>query len=268
MAVYPIIPSIPRSAALVDLSSRAQPADLPELMDQPCSRSDLRACLRDLAWVNRTLLGYRPTLHWLNSLNLKTLGAPGLASETWDRENLHTIRILDVGCGFGDTLRVIEKWAQRRNLSVELTGLDLNPDATAIAAEATPPHSRIRWVTSDVFAYAPAQPSHLILSSLFAHHLNDAEVVRFVQWMERNAMTAWFINDLSRDIIPFRLFYWLSRVMRLHPFVQHDGPVSIARAFDQQDWRRFCASAGLSATDFAVQAFTPARLCVSRNKRS
>ena len=46
---------MPRSAP--DFSRRAQ---LTELMDEPCSREQLRACLRDLARVNRWFMGYRP----------------------------------------------------------------------------------------------------------------------------------------------------------------------------------------------------------------
>ena len=40
---------------------------LSELMDEPCSRDELRACLRDLARVNRWTMAYRPLLHWLDS---------------------------------------------------------------------------------------------------------------------------------------------------------------------------------------------------------
>jgi SAM-dependent methyltransferase len=254
LAVYPIIPSISRHAAPVDLSSRAQPADLPELMDQPCTRADLRACLRDIAWLNRTLFGYRPILKWIESLNLGQFP--------------HIIRILDVGCGYGDTLGCIERWAEAKGIAVQLTGLDLNPDATAIASEASPVTSRIRWVNGNVFTYKPPQPPHLIVSSLFTHHLSDNDVVRFVQWMENTAVTGWFINDLTRNVIPYRLLYLFSRIMRLHPFVRHDGPVSIARSFVRDDWEHYCAAAGLSTNRVAIQAFTPGRLCVSRKKHS
>jgi hypothetical protein len=54
--------------------------------------------------------------------------------------------------------------------------------------------------------------------------------------------------------------------MRMHPYVQHDGPVSIARAFQPQDWRKSCAVAGLSERDYEIQSYSPARLCVSRRK--
>jgi hypothetical protein len=52
----------------------------------------------------------------------------------------------------------------------------------------------------------------------------------------------------------------------LHPFVQHDGPVSIARSFVPEDWQRMCAAAGLDANDIAIRAFAPAHLCVARRK--
>ena len=124
-------------------------------MDAPCNREEMRACLRDLAWTNLWTLAYRPQMHWLNTLadELSLLAVP--------------IRILDVACGYGDGLRRIEQWAHKRGIAVELIGLELNPDATVIASEATPASSRIRWVTADVFAYEPQHPVHLVISSLF-----------------------------------------------------------------------------------------------------
>ncbi|MGH9600695.1 MAG: methyltransferase domain-containing protein [Terracidiphilus sp.] len=232
-----------------DFSRRAQ---LTELMDEPCSREELRACLRDLARVNRWFLGYRPLLVWLDAIVPPHLTEP--------------LRILDVGCGFGDGLRRIEQWTGAHGVPVELTGFDINPDTIAIAAEATPIASRIRWVAADVFAYQPEAPVDLVVSSLFTHHLVEADVVRFLAWMERQAKLGWFVNDLSRAAIPWRLFRIFSKLARLHRFVQHDGPVSIARSFAPDDWRRMCAAAGLSEREAVIQAFKPARLCVARRK--
>jgi len=232
-----------------DFRRRAQ---LTEKMDEPCSREELRACLRDLARVNRWLLAYRPVLLWLASLDLQQIGEP--------------VRILDVGCGYGDLLRRIERWAKVREIAVELTGIDLNPDAAAIAAEASERSSVIRWMAADVFGYAPQQPPHLVVSSLFTHHLAGADVVRFLRWMEGHARSGWFVNDLMRHPTPYRLFRLLAKAARLHPFVQHDGPVSIARAYVPEDWRRVCAEAGLHEQDVTIRAYTPGKLCVMRRK--
>jgi SAM-dependent methyltransferase len=231
-------------------------AQLDELMDGPCSRDELRACLTDIARTNRWTLAYRPVLRWLDSYE------PALRSRT------EPLRILDVACGYGDGLRRIDQWARTRRIAIELTGLDLNPDATAIAAEASPASSRIRWVSADVFAYTPPRPVHLVVSSLFTHHLAEENIVRFLQWMEWHAGFGWFINDLSRSAISYHLFRVFSKLARLHRFVQHDGPASIARSFVQEDWRRMCTAAGFGDHDILIQNFRPARLCVARRKPS
>jgi SAM-dependent methyltransferase len=237
-----------------DMNRRAQPGELPELMDEPCSREDLRACLRDLAQVNALLRGYRPTFQWLNTLLDKFA------------ESRQPLRILDVGCGDGDALRQIAQWAERRRIDVRLFGLDLNPDTISIAKEASPPECKIEFVAGNVFDYEPLEPADLIVSSLFAHHLNDEEIVQFIAWMERHARLGWLVNDLSRAVTPYRLFKFLAKAAAWHRFVQHDGPVSVARSFRADDWRRLCAAAGLIDGEFSILSYVPARLCVARRK--
>ncbi len=229
-------------------------AQLTERMDEPCTRDQLRGCLRDIARINRWTLASRPVLRWL-----ETLFQPNQALA-------EPLRILDVGSGYGDGLRRIEQWAAARRIAVELTGLDLNPDATAIAIEASPAGSRIHWVGTDVFQYAPPRPFHLVVSSLFTHHLSEDEIVRFLRWMELHAELGWFISDLCRAPIPYHAIRVIARLARLHPFVQYDAPVSIARSFVPGDWQRMCSAAGLGVDDFQIQTFKPARLCVARRR--
>jgi hypothetical protein len=102
------------------------------------------------------------------------------------------------------------------------------------------------------------------MSSLFAHHLSDAEIVQFLHWMEQNAEFGWFVSDLSRAPVPYHFFRIASRLVNLHPFVQFDGPASILKAFVPADWKRLCAAAGLGEGDYALRAWKPARLCVER----
>lgn len=232
-----------------DFSRRAE---LTELMDEPASRDELRACLRDLERVNRWTLGYRPLLQWLRT------AVPA--------RNSHPIHVLDVGCGYGDTLRRIEEWSSKQHAGVELTGMDVSNDTVDIAAEASPQTSKIRWIAGDIFTYKPDKPVHIVISSLFTHHLDDANVIRFLKWMELHAVLGWFVNDLSRDAIPYHLFRIFSRLMRFHPYVQHDGPVSIARSFVAQDWHRLCGAAGVNGGKVTIRGYTPGRLCVARRK--
>jgi trans-aconitate methyltransferase len=225
-------------------------AHLSEWMDEPCSYDDFRACLRDLAQSNRLTLNNRPTLQWLQSIAVGS-------------DQLH---IADVGSGGGDMLRQIERWATREGVAVRLTGIDLNPYAARAAREATAATSCIEWVTGDAFSYVPDTPIDFVISSLFTHHLPDDEIVRFLAWMERVARRGWCINDLHREAVPYYAYWALSRVMRWHRFVQHDGPISIRRAFRQHDWQTYLTRAGITPDAAQVEAWRPARLCVTRVK--
>ncbi len=240
-------------APRVDLSRRADPAELPELMDSPQSYEDLRICLRDLAQCNRVTRGYRPTLAFLDRVGERRGGASG------------ALEVLDVGFGYGDTLRQVRRWARRRGVEVRLTGIDLQPWSARVAAEADRrarvPAGEIRWLAGDVFGY-DGPPPDVVLSSLVTHHLRDPEIVKFLGWMERTARLGWWINDLERAERPYRWFGVMARAMRWHRFEQHDGPVSFRRAFRVDDWERLLSEAGVGGARLVRSR--PARLCVER----
>jgi SAM-dependent methyltransferase len=229
-----------------------QRAQLSELMDGPCSRDQLRLCLRDISRLNRWFLGYRPTLTFLDRF--------------LDLAKKRPIRILDVGSGYGDTLHRVADWARANGIAAESTGIDLNPDTIAIAREAAPREHPIEWIAGNIFDYHPEEPFDLVISSLFTHHLGDREVMHFLEWMEVNTSEGWLINDLSRAMIPYHLLQAFTYVARMHEFVQHDAPVSIARAFTAEDWQRLCREVDLQDGDIEIRNFTPARLCVMRRK--
>lgn len=228
----------------------------PELMDDAsCDFETFRDCLVDLARVNRLTLAYRPTLGFLEELRRAGRLPRGRA-----------LRILDAGSGYGDTLRQVARWASRHKLAVALEGVDLSPWAACAARDATPAELPITWHTGDVLRYRPDAPVDLVISSLFTHHLEDAALVRFLRWMEGTAGLGWFINDLQRHPLPYHAFAQASRLLRLHRFVRHDGPVSIARGFVPADWRRLLAEAGLAPDAAAIARWAPFRLCVARLK--
>ncbi|HLY41390.1 MAG TPA: methyltransferase domain-containing protein [Terracidiphilus sp.] len=226
-------------------------AVLSEWMDETRSYSELSACLRDLVKVNRLLRAYWPTLRWLEQV-ARTHDGP--------------LHIVDVGCGAGDMLRRIDSWSREKGIAVSLTGIDANPMAVQTARDWTAGESCIEWIACQAADYCPTEPIDLVISSLVTHHLSDAEIVNFLEWMERNARLGWFINDLNRGRGSYYGFKLLASAMRWHPFVRHDGPVSIRRSFTPADWSRYISEAGLEAGGVHIFKVWPGRLCVSRVK--
>jgi hypothetical protein len=209
-----------------------------------------RACLIDLAKVNCLTLAYRPTLRFFEHL---------ARSGRLPRDR--SITVIDVGSGCGDMLRNVDRWAVRREIKLDLTGVDQNPWSTRVAGEVAAPGRPIRFVTANIFAYRPASRIDVVISSLLTHQLEDTALIRFISWMEANAAIGWFVNA-----IPFHLFCLSSRALRFHQFVQHDGPISIACAFDDGDWRRLLDAAGVPPAAAKISREFPYRLCVSRFK--
>jgi SAM-dependent methyltransferase len=236
---------------LPDLSQRSTQ---PELMDtEPVSFDEFHDCLHTLEIINTLTVAYRPTLRWFTRTAPPALpGAP--------------ITVLDIGCGGGDMLRKIWKWASKRSLAMELTGIDLNPWSKKSAEQLTPTGAPIHFETANLFLLDPNRRADFIVSSLFTHHLTNGELVRFIQWMDRHATRGWFINDLHRHPLPYFFIKYAVRLLFSNRLIRHDAPVSVARSFTASEWRRLLSEAGIPAQRTSVEWYFPFRYGVACRK--
>lgn len=229
----------------------SQRSTQPELMDtEPVSFAEFHDCLHTLEMINTLTLAYRPTLRWLKRM------VAGIDAR-------QSLSVLDIGCGGGDMLRQIWKWAQGRDLSLELVGIDLNPWSQQSAEQTTPTDAPIRFETANLFSLDLSRDADFVISSLFTHHLNDIELVRFIQWMDRHATRGWFINDLHRHFLPYFFIKYAVRLFRPNRLIQHDAPVSVARAFTASEWRYLLREAGIPSQRTSIAWFFPFRYGVA-----
>jgi SAM-dependent methyltransferase len=225
----------------------------PELMDtEPVDLETLEACLRDLERINRWTRSYALTLRWLERVVAQ--------------HGRRRLLVVDVGSGYGDMLRRIAAWARCRGIGLDLVGIDRNPHAAIAAARATPPEASIRYLTADVFDLPDEPRPDLVISALFAHHLDDDQLVRFLGWMETRARLGWLINDLHRHVLAYRVARWAPGLLRMSRLVRHDAAISVARAFQTPDWQRLLDRADLKAPLPTVTWQFPCRYAVSRIK--
>jgi hypothetical protein len=124
----------------------------------------------------------------------------------------------------------------------------------------------IRYETANVFSLDQSRQSDFIISCNFTHHLTDAELVRFIKWMDGHAKRGWFINDLHRHPLPYYFVKTVFRLLPLSRMMRSDGPISISRAFVAADWRRLLAEAGIPRTRTTIKWFFPFRYVVACRK--
>jgi 2-polyprenyl-3-methyl-5-hydroxy-6-metoxy-1,4-benzoquinol methylase len=218
-----------------------------ELIDRTdISFLEFSHCLSSLEKINILTLTYRPTLRWLKRI---------FRAE----RQLH---ILDIGSGGGDMLRRIARMAQRQKKRVELTGVDSNAWSKHYAEEKNQ-EDEIDYITHDVFSLPSELSPDIIISSLFTHHLNDSDLIRFLKWMHGAARAGWFINDLHRHWIPYTFIRLTTLIFSRNRMIRHDAPISVARAFTRADWQRFLREAKIDDPCIRISWHFPFRYCVS-----
>jgi len=215
---------------MVDFSRRSAED---ELMDGPdLSQDEYSTCIADLAKVNTITLARRPTLAFVaEALRAAPEGTIPV--------------IVDVGFGAGDMLRAIESMCARKGYRARLIGIDLNPRSEPFAKAQGASAFAIEYRTGDLYDWPDGEPIDLVISSQVTHHMSDAEIRHFLEWMEGRARLGWFINDLHRHWFAYHGFRLLCALMRWHPMVRHDGAISVSRSFTRDDWERLLAETGL-----------------------
>ncbi len=235
-----------------DFSRRATE---PEWMDgEDVPQAEFAACMRDLAQVNTLTLARRPTLAFVDA---------ALRAGQGQGEATRPLTVLDIGFGAGDMLRAIHRLCERRGRAARLVGFDLNPRSEPVARAATPEGMVIEYRTGDAFDWPVGEPLDLVVSSLVTHHMSEAEIRRFLAWMEQRTRLGWLVNDLHRHPLPYYGFSLMAGAMRWHRFVRHDGPLSIARAFTRADWEARLAAAGIGGAA-RIEWWFPFRFCLWR----
>jgi 2-polyprenyl-3-methyl-5-hydroxy-6-metoxy-1,4-benzoquinol methylase len=192
--------------------------DKAEIMDDfELKGQELEVVLNDLNNVNKRLGGYKITINGIKKLINKK-----------DR----TLKIADVGCGSGENLRQIAKWAKRENISIELFGIDANLNTISLAKSLSTEFENIQFFQQNIFDEAFShQQFDIITLSLTLHHFKDKDIKKLLPILYQNSNLGLVINDLHRHWLAYVLFQMYSAVFMKSKIAKHDGKVSILRGF-------------------------------------
>ncbi len=209
---------------MIDMKYRS---DEREIMDDFTLEGDrLRVNLDILASINKWLGGNHISLHGIQEL-------------VRDYPVGHKFVIADLGCGNGDMLRKVSKLGDKLGFQFSLLGIDANLDTINYAKELSAGFENISYIQMNIFSEEFNEVSYdIALSTLFLHHLNDAEILDKLSQLNKNARIGIIVNDLQRSKLAYFLFNIISYFIN-NKIVRNDGLVSIRRGFKKQELMNF-----------------------------
>jgi 2-polyprenyl-3-methyl-5-hydroxy-6-metoxy-1,4-benzoquinol methylase len=188
--------------------------------------------LKELDYINRTLGGHR--------ISLK-----GLTQLLTDKSKPYTI--IDIGCGGGDALLHIAKWARKKGFNLNLIGVDFNQDAIAYAQTFCKSYTEISFVNNDYKIFLNnINQVDIIHTSLFCHHLDDVQLIDFLKLANKAARVGIVINDLQRHWFAYYSIKWLTRLFNGSTLVKNDAPLSVLRGFKKSELKIYLKKAAVS----------------------
>jgi 2-polyprenyl-3-methyl-5-hydroxy-6-metoxy-1,4-benzoquinol methylase len=208
-----------------------------ELLDNDhIPQSDLYQNLKELGIINTWLGGHEVT-------------SKGFKSFTFAKDRTYTI--IDIGCGGGDNLVYMAKWARKNNLQFKLIGVDLKEDCIDYAKKNCIHFPEISFVQTD-YRLLPTLNIEfdIALACLFTHHLNNDEIIGLIDWCANNAQLGFIINDLHRHWLAYYSIAWLTALFSKSYLVKNDAKLSVNRGFSRTDWQEIISKAKL--TNWAI----------------
>ncbi|MCW3083207.1 MAG: hypothetical protein JWP12_573 [Bacteroidetes bacterium] len=193
-----------------------------ELLDAPDIPKELLfQNLRELDLVNKTLGGHAITLAGIKKL---------LTDKT------KTYTIIDIGCGGGDAMKHMARWARKNAYKIKLIGVDMNADCIAFMKNACSEFPEIDGVVMDYRDYLKQNTSvDIVHCSLFCHHLKDNELLELFGYMSQYARVGFIINDLQRHWFAYYSIKFLTRLLNGSTLVKNDAPLSVLRGFKKTE---------------------------------
>jgi len=191
-----------------------------EILDSDaCPPVEVETSLRDLCRINRWFGGIATTRRLIERV----------ASTTGQKR----FAVLEVAAGFGEVSKIAGRQLAHKGITLDVTDLD---------RVRTHLLRGNRAVVADALALPFQDGSFdLVSCSLFAHHLEPAELARFTNEALRVSRCAVLINDLVRHPLHVALVYAGFPLMRSY-VSRVDGLASVRRAYVPDEMRQILSS--------------------------
>lgn len=207
-----------------------------ELMDDLESSGEvIGQTLRELETINKWLGGNHVTINGLDMLMQKT------------KAEARNLTIVDLGCGGGDMLMLIADWARKRKQSIQLIGIDANPNIVDFARSNTAAYPEISYKAINIFSEEFSSLRYdIATSTLFTHHFKDEELTALFNTIKTQASVGMVINDLHRHWFAYHSIKLLTAAFSRSEMVRNDAAVSVLRSFHKKEIEEILRKSNIS----------------------
>lgn len=214
---------------MIDLANRSD--DLEIMDDLYCSGPVVAQTLRELEFINKWLGGNRVTIDAVASLERKIAK--------------HHLSIIDVGCGSGEMLILLNEWTEKRKIQSKLTGIDANPNIVELARRNCKNFPSIEFGTMDILSPEfNTLEADIVTGTLFYHHFTNTQLIRFFDKLKDQVRIGFVINDIHRHPVAYYSIKLLTTLFSRSEMVKYDAPLSVRRGFTRKELESILYAAG------------------------
>lgn len=195
---------------------------LVEWMDRPnCNRDLLFNTYQQFSRINRLLSGWKSIY--------KTYLRPVIVKKSGKAS------ILDIGCGGGDVLHLLQTFCRADGFDVRFTGIDPDPRSIQYL-------SALKWPENvqfkPQFSYQLVKENQLfdiVISNHVMHHLKENELTAVCADAEKLAGQLVIFSDIERSDIGYAMFSTIAPLLFRNSYIVPDGLISIKRSFRKEE---------------------------------
>jgi len=203
-----------------------------EYLDRPDIPPDeLFINLKELDFINNFLGGHAATIKGIKYFIKKY-------------KNIENI--IDIGCGGGDTLGAVARWSKKNNYKINLTGIDILPEAINFANDKYGYLDNIKFICSDFNNFHPSGKYDLSINSLICHHLYKKELSEFLNFNYSVSKYGFILNDLHRHPLAYHSISLLTKLFSSSYMVKNDAPLSVKKGFKKTELENLLIASGFS----------------------
>lgn len=220
-----------------------------EQMDDPnCDLRLLNNTYESFSSINRLIGGWRK----IYRRKIRPLA----------ENSTNPITILDIGCGGGDILRLLNSYLKKDGIAASFTGIEPDPRAIDFAnSQPQPDHIRFRKTTSTELAKS-GDMFDIVLTNHVVHHLDQNELEQICNDADQLSRRLALFSDIERSDIGYGIFRTLAPLFFRDSFIAEDGATSVRRSYTLSELRETLPE------PWKVERMFPYRLIATLNKIS